>query len=643
MRLLFLFLLVFGFGVAHASPDKDFLAAREAYKKGHYDQFLTLAHKVPADYLLQPYLKYWRMQADSPTPEDLAHFIKEYPRSPLSEYLRTDLALRAAKVEDWGSFINWASRLAKPDIEVRCDTFLAAMDSGVPPPAKAVLPIYHDAGDLPSSCENLFVLLEAGGIVDKGERYKRMRAALNIGNLRLAREMDAGLPDEERMERGALKKARRHPESLVKEGSTRRGQREAALYALTLIARNDPQAAATLWERAQDKYTDDERVYGWGQIAMYAARQDDPQALEWFDRAGDRLSDAQIAWKVRADLRAGRWNQVYKTIEDMPEDLRDKPVWQYWEARALEARNHIAEANAIFARLSRGTSYYGLLSAEELPVTIQSQPEDYSLKEADMDAVSKLPGIQRALLLRKLGLMVDAVLEWKWALRDADDVDLLAAAEIARREEWYDRSIITAERTREKHNFDLRYITPYRDLAHTYAQENGLDEAWVYGLIRQESRFVHFARSGSGARGLMQIMPATGRWIARQLGVNVHKARAALGKPETNIRFGTYYLRHMLDSLQDSTVLATAGYNAGPNRARRWQADVPLEGAIYIETIPYTETREYVKKVMTNALYYSQRLGMDQTDFKDLLGIVPARPQTTQAVSTDDSKDKGTS
>jgi soluble lytic murein transglycosylase len=230
-----------------------------------------------------------------------------------------------------------------------------------------------------------------------------------------------------------------------------------------------------------------------------------------------------------------------------------------------------------------------------------------------------------------LGDNGNAVAEWEWALRNMDDHTLLAAAELARRSNWNDRAIATAEKTQETHDFDLRYIAPYRDLASDYAQKNGLDEAWVYGLMRQESRFIDIARSGVGAQGLMQIMPSTAKWISHQLGLGKN-AQAGVGKPETNIRFGTFYLKHIFDSLNQSPVLATAGYNAGPGRARRWQAETPLEGAIYVENIPYSETRDYVKKVLANAMFYRARFGGASMPLKERLGVIPASTRGQVAV-----------
>jgi soluble lytic murein transglycosylase len=316
--------------------------------------------------------------------------------------------------------------------------------------------------------------------------------------------------------------------------------------------------------------------------------------------------------------------EVYRSIEAMPEALQNEAVWRYWKARAFKALNATYPANMLFAKLSREIHYYGLLATEELPAKLEARPADYKVTPDDMKVAEAHVGLRRALLLRKLGDDGNALAEWDWALRGMDDRAILAAAELARRNQWNDRAIATAEKTREVHDFDLRYIAPYRDLASEYAQENGLDEAWVYGLMRQESRFMDYARSGVGAQGLMQIMPATAKWIARQLGLG-KRAHNNVGKPETNIRFGTFYLKHIFDSLGQSPVLATAAYNAGPGRARKWQAEVPLEGAIYVENIPFSETRDYVKKVLANAMFYRNRFGGISQPLKERLGVIPAR------------------
>jgi soluble lytic murein transglycosylase len=235
--------------------------------------------------------------------------------------------------------------------------------------------------------------------------------------------------------------------------------------------------------------------------------------------------------------------------------------------------------------------------------------------------------VQRSLALfnlsenyRRPELREDARREWRWAMRGKNDQQLLAAAQLAKQQSFLDMAIYSADRTERVHDYSLRYPTPYRDITHRYATQVGVDEAWVYGLIRQESRFVSVARSGVGASGLMQLMPATAKWVAGKMGIGSY----AVSDIETNIQMGTWYLNYVHDKLGQE-VLATAAYNAGPSRARAWQADAPMEGAVYAETIPFNETRDYVQKVMTNAAYYASGFGHSKLLLRERMGVVPAK------------------
>lgn len=618
--------------------------AREQFQKGRMDRFERYARGIPKDHLLQPYIRYWRLKGNNATPDKLQAFIDAYPDSPLADRLRAELASLYALAENWPAFRAQFRALPRPPQDLVCYDIHLRLREGDPRAVQEGRSLWLTDKDMPSACDPLFASLFAQGHLTREDRYQRLRLALANNSLGLARHLDSQLPADERMDANALAMAQRHGDELIQAGSERRAQREATLYALTLFARLDPPGAARLWEAHASKYPEAEQRYGWGQIGLHGARKHDPRALEWFARAGPAdapaHSEAQAAWRARAALRAGKWLEVYQVIQAMGEPMREEAGWRYWKARALKAMNAVFPANTLFAHLSQEYDYYGLLALEELPPRLEARLPFHRVTPEDLQEAENHPALRRALLLRKMDLQADALEEWNRALRGMSDRQLLAAAELALRNEWHDRAIATANLTKQEHNFDLRYISPYRDLASTYAKENGLDEAWVFGLIRQESRFVAYARSRAGAQGLMQIMPATAKWIARQLGLD-RNAHNHVGKPDTNIRFGTYYLKRIYDALDQSPVLATAAYNAGPNRARRWQADVPLEGAIYVESIPFQETRDYVKRVMANAMFYRSRFGGEARSLKDWLGVVPARAQTPAPGASEGDPDPG--
>ena len=302
----------------------------------------------------------------------------------------------------------------------------------------------------------------------------------------------------------------------------------------------------------------------------------------------------------------------------------EEGVWRYWKARAFNEQNLQVEANAIFGPLSKERHYYGLLAAEELESVMGNMQEQYTATDVEVTAIASLPAIKRALELQRLDMRWEAKAEWVWATRSFDDKQLLAAAEYAARQKWYDIAISTADNTKHVHDFNLRYPLPYRDLFRASARNENIDEAWIYGLARQESRFMHFAKSGVGASGLMQLMPATAKWAAKRMGLDGYNSDMIQDLP-TNVGIGTYYMRYTLELMSGQAVMATAAYNAGPSRAKRWMASEPLEAAVYIETIPFAETRSYVQKVMANAQMYAPRIGAGVQSLKSRLGVIPGR------------------
>jgi soluble lytic murein transglycosylase-like protein len=407
---------------------------------------------------------------------------------------------------------------------------------------------------------------------------------------------------------------------------TGKGQRMVALFALERLAKQSPDLAYTRWARIAGYFPQSEQHYFYGRLAYQAARNLDPRALQWYQAAADTpLDDRQSAWRVRAALRVQDWPEVLDSVNAMSEQQQRDGAWQYWKARALQALGKPAEARAIFASLSADFNFYGQLASSELadPVLSEAKPV-YKPDRQAIEEVSALPGVQRTVALYRMGLRNDALEEWRWVLRNLNDRELLTAAEIALRNKMYDRAIGAAEKTISQHDLSLRYLAPYRANLQVHIREHGLDEAWVYGLMRQESRFTTSAKSEVGAAGLMQIMPSTARWAANKLGLKSYR-NALIQQLDTNLRLGTYYMKAILAQSENSPVLASAAYNAGPLRALQWRGDLPMEGAIYAETIPYEETRDYVKKVMSNSVYYAAQFGDPPRTLKQRLGMVPGK------------------
>jgi soluble lytic murein transglycosylase len=317
-------------------------------------------------------------------------------------------------------------------------------------------------------------------------------------------------------------------------------------------------------------------------------------------------------------------------IEAMPPAEQQVTAWRYWKARALKETHQMPQANALLVPLSLEHHYYGLLATEELGDVVTTPGTVHKANAEEIRAIEAKPAVQRALALHKQDFRWESRAEWASATRDLDDRQLIAAAEVAFRNDWIDIAINTSEKTRLMHDFALRYPTPYRDMMLTYVKENALDEAWIYGLIRQESRFIGVARSSAGASGLMQVMPATAKWIAKRLGMSGYKP-GMITDLDVNMKFGTHYLRYTLDRMDGQALMATAAYNAGPGRPKRWAGPEALEGSIYADTIPFSETRDYVKKVMANAYYYARQMGHRHLPLTERLGTVPANGGVAEA------------
>src|SRR5437899_2717858 len=399
-----------------------------------------------------------------------------------------------------------------------------------------------------------------------------------------------------------------------------------------MAADADARTAVSLWSGGlSDAFSVEDRRYVWLMLAMTGAVRQVPEALDWFGDLG-ALTDEQLGWRARIAMRTAKWAEVRSSIDRMSPLAKNDPVWIYWYGRAERELGSPLEAEGYFERIAGEHSFYGRLAAEELGVSLRIPARAPLPTESEIAEVAAIPGLARALALYRLDMRTEATKEWLWTIRGMDDRKLLAAAELARRNEAWDRAIGTADRTVFAHNFSVRYLRPYREVVAEKARSRDLEESWVLGVVRQESRFISVAKSSAGATGLMQVMRPTAKWAAQRMRMK-NFSWSRLHEPEVNATLGTYYLRHVLDQFDGSPVLAAAAYNAGPSRAKLWRGSAPVEGAIFAETIPFVETRDYVKKVMANTVYYSAVLGTEPTPLKARLGVVSPR-RTPEGVAS---------
>jgi len=606
---------------ARAGSNEDLLAARNAYRSNDIGKLNTIASGMAATYPLKDYPAYWltlkALDRDDDT--QVVSFLNTVRDGWMPEKIRNEWLKKLGKREDWDKFTTEWKRLPEEarDEETICYDQLHSLRQGKKPED---LDRFFDMPAIPDGCTQLITAAAAQGVLNQNWLWRRVRLLLAGNFVSQARQLAeaTNLP----LDSAALNK----PDNA---NANTPGAQEAIVYGIVSKARSDINAAVSRLLSTENLLSKDRSGFAWGQLALLSARkQQMAQALQWYAKAdAQQLTAEQWEWWARAALRGEQWAQLEQITRAMPAAVADKPAWQYWRARSLRQLGRGSEATALFVKASNGHQYYALLSLEELGNSLSTQTSKAGPGAADISTMRANPAIQRALALLEISnsysapeLRSDAQREWRWAMRGRNDTELLAAAEIGRREAFYDMAIYSAERTKEVHDFSLRYLAPYHEVTQRYAQQVNIDDAWVYGLIRQESRFVIVARSGVGASGLMQLMPATAKWVAKKMGLGSY----SLNDIDSNVQLGTWYLRHVLDSLSSSEVMATAAYNAGPNRAKAWQDSRPLEGSIYAETIPFSETRDYVQKVMANAAYYASTFGHTNISLKSRMGIIPA-------------------
>jgi soluble lytic murein transglycosylase len=628
--------------VAAQNGDAAIVEARDALRKKDGPRLAQLrAQALAENHPLAMWVDYWELnnRLSDATQAEFSAFSARWAGTYVDDRLRNDWLLELGKRRDWDNFAAEYPRFQlKDDREVACYAVAAQHLAGRDDRAGA-LAAWYAQREPDDGCALMAAMLTDAHLFTAADAWRKARLAIDAGRPRVARQAAALVLPAAALAVGEL--VDNPARYLTRAASVaNRNAAELTTLALMRMAANDPDAAlGQLQERWDRALPAELSAWAWMSVAKNAALKLDPQASDDFLRADQRDAasgvqthwpDDMLAWKARAALRADfghpRWQMVAQAIDAMGASEQRDPGWVFWKARALLALSADSEDGESMRTLARGqlagisqqVNFYGALAAESLGLPVHLPTSPAPLTPAEREAAASHPGLGRALQLIGLGLRSEGVREWNYSVRDMGDRQLLAAAQWACDHEVWDRCINTSERTRDEIDMAQRYPMPFRDEVVARAREIGLDPAYVYGLIRQESRFVMDAHSGVGASGLMQLMPSTARWTAKKIGLSY--TPDLLTDRDVNLRLGTAYLKLVLDDFGGSQALAAAAYNAGPGRPRKWRDGPTLETAIWTENVPLSETRDYVKKVLSNATYYSVQLGAATASLKVRLG-----------------------
>jgi soluble lytic murein transglycosylase len=575
---------------------------------------------------LELYPQYWAMRLDleSVPATQIDAFAQKFADSPLATQLRVEWLNEQAKRDRWDAWTEAAIALETENQEFQCFRAQWLLKAGKMPQRP---PDGLWADRLLDACADAFAAYARAGHISADDVLLRFRLVPDGATLYAAQAIASALPTAARPDAELLARAHAGAAKYLAKPTTTAGGKEAALYAMVKLARNDVDLAAPPWDKIKQNFSKQEQSWAALQLGVYAARQHNSDALKWFAQVADvRVIDAQAAWWVRAALRAGDWKEVLRAIATMSEAGRNDPTWAYWRGRALATTGDNAAAKTAYESIRDGFGFYNWLAAEELGTTPQVATEPFAVNAEQLARFEASPAAKRAVILTRLNLRFDSAKEWYTVVKDLNDTDMLAASVWMQRQNVWDRAIAAAERTKTRHDHTMRFMIPFRDALFTAAKAESLEPTLVAALTRQESRFAPDVVSSAGAVGLMQLMPNTAKWVAKKLGRDY--VRADLEDPELNAKFGAYYLRTVKDGLAGSPVMALAAYNAGPGRAKNWQSRRALEGAIYTETILFNETRDYVKKVLVNAMWMDRLSGGKGPSLKARLGTIPAEGES---------------
>lgn len=602
---------------------QDFLAAEQALAEGQRDRFMALRAEL-VDYPLYPYLLYADLQQrlDQADATELRAFLHDYRDTPLNWQLRRRWLDRLAARKQWQDFLT--DFRPTSNITLQCQQLQALIQTGQTDKA---LPkteaLWLHGASRPKECDLAFARWQQAGKLSPALIWKRIALAMGKGNLPLVSYLSSLLPNTEQAWVDHWLALREHPEAIVSLTPPARHHsylRRMQVDALRRLSRRDAVAALQRWQQlsAQHKFGAGSQRRMERTLAIELLKDPSETAARYFQDLKPGSGDTSLQeLRLRAALARGDWEGYLLRQAELPPALRNTSRWQYWQARALAATGRQEAANSIFQHVAEDRSYHGFLAADQVNKPYHLTQSTAPASEEELSRLAAIPALMRSHELFILGRMLDARREWLSGIQGETQSALISAAKLAESWGWHDQAIMTVAQGRHWDDLTLRFPLAYRDTVEQQAERQALDPAWVYAVVRQESAFMFDASSHVGATGLMQLMPATAKQVARRLPESIRISTQQLRQPSLNITLGSAYLREVLDGLYDNRVLATAAYNAGPHRVRQWLPERTMNADLWVEMVPYGETRKYLQRVLSYTAIYQSRLGREPVRLKD--------------------------
>lgn len=618
---------------------KQYLAAEQALRKRQLTKFRQLLSTL-TEYPLYPYLRYQDLnrrlsKVDS---EELSQFFTNYSGQPVVSQLRRKLLRLKARQGRWQEFLDHYT--PQHNVRLQCQYLYALIRTGE---AEAAFPqiqeLWLTGRSRPRGCDRVFKHWRTADKLTPELVWQRMELALSGGRRTVARYLVRFLASQDQKLARLWIKLHRTPRSLPKYRQHFANSQHFMTPRIVMnlakrMARHEPKQAADFWFGYTKKHpVKTETRYDMLQsLAIILARQHAPGAETWFSAIPEQyLSDTAREWRIRTALRQSQWQVALTAIEALPAEDQTKNRWRFWRARILEKLDQPVSAISTYTALAQQRSYYGFLAADQLDLPYAMSDRPHKPTAGELFVIAQQPGVRRARELFQLNRLVDARREWREATAQMGNLQRADASKLAQLWGWAEQSILTMASTDQRDDVKLRFPLLFQQEILAHSERQRIDPAWTYGVIRRESAFVQDARSPVGAIGLMQLMPATAKHLSRSLKVK-YRSDLQLTQRDTNLRFGTNYLHRMLKRFDGQTVLATAAYNAGARRILKWLPNENnLDAELWIENIPFRETRDYVKSVLAFTVIYADRLGLDPQRLSELMPAIPSRTSLQQS------------